>query len=443
MHSDTLCLLELCPVRVPRWHPEQRSIVKNFTVTSIKAIAPSPDRQQIADPSTPNLFLIVQPTGVKSWAWRGRIAGRSCKLTLGRYPAHGLADAREWARDLTRQRDGGFDPVAERQRRAKDAAAAAHRANFTVDIAFAAYMDAEGALRKSAPEKLRMYTSFFKPVIGALALHTVERDDVEAVIAAKFTTHPPTSNRLVSLIKRFFRWCVTKGFHLTRLAVDPTANITKLASEVKRDRVLSDYEVKLLLTALREEDAAFAIPLKLLLLTGMRRSEVFEAPWDEFDLSAGDWLLPAERSKNGLPHMVPMPAAMLAVIGQIERTACSPLLFASKRTPMNPVSGITKVLNRVRGRMADIATMDGRTIPHWRLHDLRRTVATGMSALRGADGKPLIAPHEVEAVLNHVSGSRASVAGIYNRHAYYAEKKRALDLWAKKITEVEKQIEIR
>lgn len=93
--------------------------MKKFTNTHISAIRPSSDRQQVADPATTGLFLIVQPSGVKSWAWRGRIGGKSRKLTLGRYPAHSLADAREWATALTRQRDGGIDPLAERERKAK------------------------------------------------------------------------------------------------------------------------------------------------------------------------------------------------------------------------------------------------------------------------------------------------------------------------------------
>ena len=414
--------------------------MRNFTATSVKAISPSTVRQQLADLSTPGLFLIVQPSGIKSWAWRGRIAGTPRKLTLGRYPAHGLADARDWARDLTRKRDGGIDPIRERERQAKSDADAAHLANFTVDVAFNAYMEAEGSARKSASEKRRMYDSSFKPAIGSLSLHSVDRDAVEAVIAAKFSKHPLTSNRLVSLIKRFFRWCVTKGFHVTRLAVDPTANITKMADEVKRDRVLTEYEVVLFLTALLDEDATFAVPLKLLLLTGARRSEVIAARWDEFDTASGEWHLPAERSKNGLPHLVPMPATMTAIVKGIEKKDGSPFLFGSGKTSSNPVSGISKVVSRVRRRMDSLAADHGRTIRHWRLHDLRRTVATGMAGLRDPECLPLISPHEIEAVLNHVSGSRAGVAGIYNRYAYYAEKKRALELWAEKISNLEKQI---
>ena len=99
--------------------------MRNFTATSVKAISPSTVRQQLADLSTPGLFLIVQPSGIKSWAWRGRIAGTPRKLTLGRYPAHGLADARDWARDLTRKRDGGIDPIREREQQAKSDADAA------------------------------------------------------------------------------------------------------------------------------------------------------------------------------------------------------------------------------------------------------------------------------------------------------------------------------
>ncbi len=407
--------------------------MKKFTTTSLNAVRPSSKRQQLPDPATTGLFLIVQSSGVKSWAWRGRIGGKPRKLTLGRFPAHSLADAREWASALTRLRDGGIDPLAERARKAKADAAAAHLATFTVDVAFNAYMEAEGASRKSAREKRRLYDACFKPAIGSMSLHAVDRSAVEAVIAAKCQTHPTSANRLVSLVKRFFRWCVTKGHHLTRLTADPTANITKPADEVKRDRVLSDYEVKLFLMALREEGEVFAVPMKLLLLTGARRSEVFEASWTEFDMATGDWLLPSSRSKNKLPHLLPLPEAATALIASIPNRERSPLLFASERTATKAVSGISKMVARIRERMEKLAAQDGRQIDHWQIHDLRRTVATGMAAL-------MIHPHEIEAVLNHVSGTRAGVAGIYNRHAYYAEKKRALELWAKKIGDLEKQI---
>lgn len=427
-------------MRVPHDPAEQEDIVKNLTDATVRAFRPASQRQQVPDAAAPGLFLIVQPTGKKSWAWRGRIAGKPRKITLGRYPAHGLADAREWARSLTRQRDGGIDPLAERERQAQAAAAAEHLAAFTVDVAFDRYMEAEGSSRKSASEKRRMYDSSFKPAIGSLALHTVDRDAIETVIATKFRTHPLTSNRLVSLIKRFFRWCVTKGHNITRLDTDPTANISKMADEVKRDRVLTEYEMRLFLAAIRHEQASFSTPLKMLLLTGARRSEVFEACWDEFDLQTGDWLLPGARSKNGLPHIVPMPQSLVSLIEGISKRDDSPLLFASAGNPSNAVSGISKVIQRVRRHMEDQAKKDGRTVAHWRLHDIRRTVATGMAGMRGPDNMPLIAPHEIEAVLNHISGARAGVAGIYNRHAYYAEKKRALNMWSEKINDIEKQI---
>ncbi len=192
--------------------------MKKFTNSHISAIRPSSDRQQVADPATTGLFLIVQPSGVKSWAWRGRIGGKSRKLTLGRYPAHSLADAPRMgyrAHPPARRRDRS--PLAERERKAKADAAAAHLATFTVDVAFNAYMEAEGASRKSAREKRRLYDACFKPAIGSMSLHAVDRSAVEAVIAAKCKTHPTSANRLVSLVKRFFRWCVTKGHHLTRL----------------------------------------------------------------------------------------------------------------------------------------------------------------------------------------------------------------------------------
>lgn len=409
-----------------------------ITDKTLEAAKPTSARYPIHDSRYQGLQLVVHPSGRKTWAWRGKVGGVVQKHTLGHYPANSLATARDWAADLIRKRDGGIDPRAEQQRALAAIKADAARDQMTVARAFDLYMDSEGSLRKTAGEKRRMFRRDVELVIGAKPLVSVTHDDIADIIAAKFETAQMASNRLQAMLCRFFRWCVTRGRSATRLTVNPAMDVVKLANERSRDRYLADWEIKLLLRALPLAGNCLSLPLHLLLLTGTRRGEVLEAERAEFDLARGDWLIPANRSKNGKPHLVPLPPSALVLVTNQLASHNRNLLFPSlKGTSEKPVSGISKALGEVQAKMVELAATDGRTIVAWRIHDIRRSVATGMAGLLGDDDQPLVEPHVVEAVLNHVSGAKAGVAGIYNRHSYYASKKAALRLWEKHLNLVE------
>lgn len=396
--------------------------MKPLTDKTIEAAKAGNTRFSIYDNRLEGLQVIVYPTGVKSWVWRGKVAGKTQKHTLGRYPAHGLADAREWAAELIRKRNGGIDPRADKL--ASEATQA--QRTMTLNRAFELYMQREGNQLKSAKEIRRYYERDIAPQLGNKAVTEITHDDLADIIAAKFEGAPTASNRLHSLIYRIFRWCVTKGRRDTRLTENPAQYLVKLFNEKSRDRVLDDYEISLLWRTIQGIDQKFSSALKLLILTGARRSEVLSARWDEFDLAKGEWLIPGVRTKNGKPLLLPLGPVALGVIQNLPSIDSSPLLFPSIRPSSNKsVSGVSKVLNRVRSQMIEMASQDGRQVEHWRLHDIRRSVATGISGLQS----PQVQPHIVEALLNHISGSRSGVAGVYNRHAYYNEKKYALSLW--------------
>lgn len=410
--------------------------MRPLTDKALEAAKPKENRFSIYDHRHEGLQLVVHPSGVKSWVWRGKVRGQTQKHTLGRYPAHSLADAREWAAGIISMRDGGLDPRAERQARQAEAA----RVIMTVDRAFDLYMEREGESRRSADSKRRDYDRDIKPRIGAKALVDVDRKDLAGIISDKFATAPVASNRLQAMLCRFFRWCVTKGYGETGLETNPAQYLVKLAEEKSRDRALSDWEIRLFLKALPVLENRFATAFKLLLLTGARRSEVVESSWPEFNLAKGEWLIPAERAKNGRPHLLPLGPMALALVNATPRSNRSDFLFPSRSLNSDKaMSGFSKALRQLCARMDELAAKDGRTIAPWRLHDLRRTVATGMSGLLDAKHQPRVQPHVVEALLNHVSGMRAGVAGVYNRHAYYAEKKAALALWDRHLKTLEEK----
>ena len=179
--------------------------------------------------------------------------------------------------------------------------------------------------------------------------------------------------------------------------------------------------------------------VKLLLLTGQRRDEIASATWDEFKLGspAPEWIIPRERAKNNQAHAVPLSNAAVAVLEALPRIK-SAARYVLTTTGEAPVSGFSRAKRGLDAAMLAIARQEATersedpvkvTMAPWRLHDLRRTAASGMAAL----GQPV---HVVEAVLNHRSGTIRGVAAVYNRHDYLEEKRRALSAWANLLDDI-------
>ncbi|SNS30771.1 site-specific integrase [Sphingopyxis indica] len=133
--------------------------------------------------------------------------------------------------------------------------------------------------------------------------------------------------------------------------------------------------------------------------------------WSEVDLDVKQWVIPAGRSKNGKPHVVPLSSYAIKILNEVPRFLDCDYVFTTTRN--SPVSGFSKMLRRLS---------EGSQTSDWRLHDLRRTAASGMA-------RAGIAPHVVEKVLNHISGTISGVAAVYNRYGYDREKREALERW--------------
>jgi integrase len=183
--------------------------------------------------------------------------------------------------------------------------------------------------------------------------------------------------------------------------------------------VLTGNELRLIWRYAGETD--YGAILHLLILTGQRREEVGGMLWSEIDLDKRVWRIDAERTKNGLAHDVPLSSAGVEILRKRQRSGRA-LVFGSREGPFQGWSNAKSALDRRVSAKLGETSADGALMP-WRLHDIRRTVATRMADLG-------VQPHVIEAVLNHVSGHKAGVAGVYNRATYAAEKRHALDLWA-------------
>ena len=219
-------------------------------------------------------------------------------------------------------------------------------------------------------------------------------------------------------IAKFFSWLQTDRRLIT---TNPCSAVRRPDASTPRERVLTDGEIKWFWRACGQMGEPFGPLLKLLLLTGQRRSEVAEMTWAE--LSGDTWSLPGERTKNGRPHTIPLSRQARDLIAGVHRVAGAGYVFTTNGS--TPVSGWSKTKKRLDARMLEAARAEDAkaVIPPFTIHDLRRTAAAGLQRL----GVPLPV---TERVLNHVSGSFGGIVGVYQRHEYAEERRDALERWA-------------
>lgn len=236
------------------------------------------------------------------------------------------------------------------------------------------------------------------------------RDVIEAIDCAR-RRGPSCARHCLSYATRFFTWAEQRGL----IDRNPCAGIKPsilIGPEPKGDRVLSLDELAAIWKATSSLDNHDRI-VRLLILTGQRRCEIGGLEWSEINLAAKQIELPAKRCKNGRPHIVPLTDLAISLLP--ERREGHRHLFGKK--PRQPFSGWSQTKRRLNQRLgADFAP--------WTLHDLRRSFVTHLNELGIAE------PHIVEAIVNHVSGVKGGVAGIYNRAAYLPERRKALEAWS-------------
>ena len=399
-----------------------------LTDLKIKTQKAGAARREVPDGKIGGLFLIVQPTGAKSWAVRYRADGKPKKLTIGPYPTIDLAGARRKAQEALGEVAGGNDPsaakVAAREAR-KAKQATADRVAIVADAFREKYINrsvGEGWAREAG----RLLDKEIKPALGSKRLGDVRKSDVHDMLDAIVERGSPiTANRTLAVFRRLCNWSIERGI----IAVSPCDKLKPPAAEKSRDRVLADDEVRLAWRAFESVGWPFGPIAKLLLLTGARRDEVASARWSEIDVGAKTWTLAKERSKNGVAHEVPLSGAAVAVLAALPRIGERKDTLVFSTTGKTAVSGFSNAKEQIDAAMLGLLKVTAGEVEvpaRWTFHDLRRTAASGMAGMG-------IAPHVVEAVLNHKSGTIKGVAAVYNRYSYAAEKREALDAWARRL----------
>jgi integrase len=285
----------------------------------------------------------------------------------------------------------------------------------TVRAAVAAYLAGKRTtLRPASLKVTTLYLTgpYFRP-LHTMGITEVTHADIAARLSAIARKH--SSNTAAAARKHvsaFFRWCMEEGW-ATANPVIGTRNPQKAKS---RTRVLSDAELKAIWRTCADDEHGRIV--RLLILLGSRPQEIGGMCWSEFDVDGpGTWELPESRSKNHRAHLIDLPPAASSIIATIPQRPGRDQLFGSRAK-----SGFTLWAQE---RAALDQRLVGEVKP-WQLRDLRRTVATRMADI-GID------PHVVEATLNHYSGHRAGVAGVYNRSPYRTQVKAALVRWSRHV----------
>jgi integrase len=441
-------------------------MAKVLTAPTIAKMKPRGNRtREVPDARAPGLYLQIYPSGKQSWALRYRRPdGRPNKLVLGTVNLIGdgkrdadpvigghltLSAVRRLAATLRHQIALGKDPAAihRAEKQAVALSAADTFAAAAIDFinqyakkktrhwkeqARLLGLDANGDLELIEKGLASRWRD--KPLAEITdddlfrLIEEVRHRGTPGLARKKSEASEPRARIMYATLSKMFNWLLEKR----RIKASPMANLKRPAPLPDRDRVLTDGEIIAFWRATDDMPKPFAAVLKLLLLTGCRREEVAGMEVKELSGDGLVWTIPSRRTKNRRVHVVPLPPLARAVIADAEQLPdCAYIFSTNQRTP---ISGFSKVKKRLDSQMRErlltssprLVNLVNNTVLHptpWRLHDLRRTAATGMAELG-------IQPHIIELCLNHVSGHKGGIAGVYNRSENMPQRRAALEQWA-------------
>lgn len=397
-----------------------------FTKASVAGLAcpAGSNKVFVWDASLPGFGVCLRASGLRTWVVQYRTSdGKSHRMALGDLRAVPLDKARDKATEHLSRAKLGADPHAERK--------ASRKAVRLLTLLEDYLSDMKGKLRERSFAEVERHLKKHAAALHHAAAAGIDRADVVQLLTGiRDTKGPVAANRTRASLSALWTWALRSG----RIeGENPVANAPKPAREAPRDRVLKDAELALIWRCTGGDHDHDRI-VRLLLLTGARREEVGAMAPSEVDVARDGlsalWTLPAARSKNGLPHEVPLGPLALAQLPQGRDK--NPTLFGETT---NGFSGWSRCKERLDERMLkalrqDFTEMHGRVpaaeevkVAPWVLHDLRRTFSTWANE----NG---IEPHVVEACLNHVSGAaKRGVAGTYNKALYRTQKAAALAAW--------------
>jgi integrase len=353
--------------------------------------------------------LRLRTSGRRSWIVQYEKWGRSRRVTLGSAAVLTPEQARHLAKQELAKVDLGADI-------ASDRAEAKVKEKRLLKSVIEQYLQAreidlrKGELRQTSFTEITRYLTKTFTRLHHMPISAIQRADVASVLREK-ADKPSAAALARSVLSTFFGWAVYEGF----VDANPVPVAKKKAKAKPRERVLDDRELAAVWNACQDDD--YGKIVCLLILTGARRDEIGGMTWKELDSDNRAWTLPAERSKNGRALKLTLPGLAWEIIERASHRTFNDHLFGIGKNGFNNWYSTKNALHQRSGTAG------------WTVHDLRRSAATGMADIG-------IQPHIIEAVLNHVSGHKAGVAGIYNRSSYEREVRNALALWAEHIISI-------
>lgn len=369
------------------------------------------------------------------WLFRYRLAGQARILSMGSYGTLSLADARKTAKEMRARVSLGHDPQGEKKERKREAVAKidAQRAEMTMGQLADEYFAAQILGRWKHPNIVRArIENDIKPNIGQIPIGEVKPQHIDAMLQVIVKRGAPTmANDVLRWVKRIFNY----GMKRQIVTFNPAAAFDPCdagGKEDSRERWLTKPELVKLFDTMRTAkgwniENTYAV--KLLLLLAVRREELIAAPIAEFDLDGAVWHLPAERTKTGKAIDIPLPRQAVAILRELVRLGNgSAWLLPARKMQARMVPHID--LNTVGAALAKNIrpVMLKQSVEAFTVHDFRRTARTQLAALG-------VLPHVGERCLNHaVKG----VAGIYDRHDFFDERKDALQKWADVLEQCER-----
>jgi integrase len=419
----------------------------------VERFKPARKRRWIRDAGSRSLFLIIQPSGTKSWGMRFRRPdGKPGKIVLGPLDlsrrelredpqigqALSLVAARQLAASIHRDRAMGADVITDHKAaRRRQRAEIKDRADNTFGALVRKFVEEHGRVKTRRWRRDAMVLGLAYPIDGGEPTETrnglaqrwgdkpvraIDGHDVHAVVDEAHRLAVPgivpnnkglseaRARSLHATLSSMFSWL--KRHRL--VDSNPCAQVWRPPPAKPRDRALDTDEICRMWKACDAAHRTYAAAVRLLLLTGARLREVANMTRDEVSADGTTWTIPSTRTKNHRSCVVPLPPLAREIIAGVPQIAGSNFVFSTDgRGPINSWSRAKRKLDAAMGA----------NVPPWRLHDLRRTAVTGMAELG-------IRPDVIELVVNHAGGSRGGIAGVYNKSELLPERREALERWA-------------
>jgi integrase len=364
------------------------------------------------DAGVPGFGVKVTPKGRKVFIVMYRLAGAGSRLrkyTIGPYGRITLPMARAQAQKIFAARLDGRDPAEEKKQSRRRLVV--DRVDDLIERFIQEHVSRVGTSKRLT----NLLRRDVIPYWGTKSIHEIKKRDVSDLFSLIAQRNAHASHRLLKTLKTFFKWCVGRAV----IDFSPAEGLSSGYRETSRDRVLTDRELAAIILSAQKMPHPYCGIVEFLALTGQRREEVAQLKRNELDEKARTWTIPGSRTKNKKVHIVHLSEAAWRVVA---KTPEGELVFGTSRGKRFQAFGKGKcTLDKLSG------------ITGWRLHDLRRTIVSGMARL----GVP---PHVADKILNHQAGTISGVAAVYQRHDFLAERKEALDRWGAHVEHIIRQL---